>query len=384
MYRQLVCVLLLVATGLLTACEKSPKQARRELVEKGYSYARDSFAEALRKSDREAVDLFLLAGMDPNVISGGYSALEHAASSRPLVQLLLQAGADPNTSGGVTTPLVEAAARGDSATVALLLTSGADPNLGDATDGTPLMAASKRGELGVVNALLQAGARVNQRSVLGSSALALARTDGHEEIIVALEKAGARDQGGPNLAALMDPSQLNRSAPSEYRVHFATSAGTFTVEVVRAWAPNAADRFYNLVEHGYFDGQRFFRVIPKRLVQFGLHGMPEIAARWYDATLPDDPVQLDNKRGTVAFASAGTPHSRTTQIYVNLSDNKDFDRMGFVPFGRITQGIETVDQIHGGYGEVPEQNRIVGEGNDYLTRNFPALDSIGEARISND
>ena len=118
--------------------------------------------------------------------------------------------------------------------------------------------------------------------------------------------------------------------------------------------------------------------------KFGLHGMPEIAARWYDATLTDDPVQLDNKRGTVAFASAGTPHSRTTQIFVNLSDNKDFDRMGFVPFGRITQGIGTVDQIHGGYGEVPEQNRIVGEGNDYLTRNFPALDSIDEARIYND
>ena len=151
MYRRLVFVLLLVATSLLTACEKSPKQARRELVEKGYSYARDSFAEALRKSDREAVDLFLLAGMDPNVISGGYSALEHAASGRPLVQLLLQAGADPNTSSGVTTPLVEAAARGDSATVALLLTSGADPNLDDATDGTH-DGCKQEGELGVVNA----------------------------------------------------------------------------------------------------------------------------------------------------------------------------------------------------------------------------------------
>ena len=384
MHHQLAFALLLVAVCLSTACEKSPKQARRELVKKGYSYARDSFAESLRKADSEAVDLFLSAGMDPNVISGGYAALEHAAFSKTLVQVLLRAGADPNTSGGVTTPLIEAAARGDSATVALLLHSGANPDLSDATDSTPLMAASKRGELTIVSVLLRADARVNQRSKLGSNALALARSGGHEHVVAALQKAGAQDQRGPNIAALMDPSRLNKSGPSQYQVHITTSAGSFTVEVERAWAPNAADRFYNLVVHGYFDDQRFFRVIPGRLIQFGLHGVPEIAARWYDATLPDDPAQLSNKRGTLAFASGGTAHSRTTQIFVNLSDNDNFDRMGLVPFGRIVQGIKTIDQIHEKYGEAPEQNRIIREGNDYLTRSFPALDSIAEAYLSND
>ena len=221
----------------------------------------------------------------------------HLAKS--LVQVLLQAGADPNTSGGVTTPLVEAAARGDSATVALLLDSGADPNLSDATDSTPpLMAASKRGELTIVSVLLRADAHVNQRSKLGSSALALARAGGHEDVVSALQKAGAQDQRGPNPAALMDPPRLNKSAPSHYRVDVTTSAGPFTIEVERAWAPNAADRFYNLVVHGYFDDQCFFRVIPGRLVQFGLHGVPEIAARWHDATLQDDAIQLGNSRGT--------------------------------------------------------------------------------------
>ena len=121
-----------------------------------------------------------------------------------------------------------------------------------------------------------------------------------------------------------------------------------------------------------------------RLVQFGLHGVPEIAARWYDATLPDDPVQFGNSRGTLAFASEETAHSRTTQIFVNLSDNDDFDRMGLVPFGRIIQGIGVIDQIHAEYGELPEQNRIIREGNDYLARNFPSLDRIEEARLSND
>lgn len=381
MHRQSIFALLIAAVCLCMGCEKSPKQARRELVEKGYSYAREGFAESLRRSDREAIDLFLLAGMDPNAISGGYAALEHAAFSSPLVEVLLRAGADPNISGGVTTPLVEAAARGDSATVVLLLASGADPNLSDAGDSTPLMAASKRGELTIVSALLQAGARVNQRSKLGSSALALAQAGGHEEIATALQRAGALDQRGPNLAALMDPALLNKSAPPQYRVRFTTSAGAFTIEVKRAWAPKAADRFYNLVEHGYFDDQRFFRVIPKRLVQFGLHGVPEIAARWYDATLSDDPAQFNNKRGTVAFANGGKAHSRTTQVFINLSDNEDFDRMGFVPFGRIIRGIEAIDQIHAEYGEVPEQNRIIREGTDYLTRNFPALDRITKARL---
>ena len=58
--------------------------------------------------------------------------------------------------------------------------------------------------------------------------------------------------------------------------------------------------------------------------------------------------------------------------------------MGMVPFGRIVQGIEIVGQIYAEYGEAPEQDRIIREGNDYLARSFPALDSIAEAYISND
>ncbi len=374
-------VLLAGSISLLTACEKSPKQARRDLVELGYSYSRDGFVECIQQEDANALALFLLAGMDANSISGGYSALEHAAPSVEMLGALLKAGANANQSGGVTTPLVEAAGRGSVAAVELLLQNGAAVHATDATGNTPLMAASKRGDSEIVALLLQRGADANHRSKLGSTALALAQAAGHTAIVEQLQQAGAKRSGGPDLAVLIEPEQLNAKAPDQYEVHVQTNNGAFTAKVQRAWAPHAADRFYNLVRHGFFDEQRFFRVVPKRLVQFGLHGRPEIAARWYEANLPDEGAQLKNKRGTLAFASGGSPHSRTTQIFVNLADNSDFDRMGFVPFAQISTGIGALDAIHSGYGEVPEQTRIVREGNAYLQRSFPDLDYIIEVRL---
>jgi peptidyl-prolyl cis-trans isomerase A (cyclophilin A) len=379
--RRLWPILLLVLMALLAACEKSPKQARRDLVDLGYRYSRDGFAECIQKEDGPALALFLLAGMDPNSIGGGYSALEHAAPSVEMLGTLLQAGADVNRSGGVTTPLVEAAGRGALAAVDLLLQNGADVNGTDATGNTPLMAASKRGAGEIVALLLKSGADANYRSKLGSTALALAQAAAHTAIAEQLQQAGAERIGGPNLTALMNPAQLAAKAPERYEVSVTTNNGTLQIEVQRAWAPQAADRFYNLVQNGFFDEQRFFRVVPKRLVQFGLHGRPEIAARWYEATLPDEDAQLSNKRGTLAFASGGSANSRTTQIFVNLSDNADFDRMSFVPFAQIRAGMQVVDNVHAGYGEVPEQTRIVREGNAYLQRNFPELDYIIEARL---
>ena len=374
-------ILLLVSIALLAACEKSPKQARRDLVDLGYRYSHDGFAECIQKEDGHALALFLLAGMDPNSIGGGYSALEHATPSVEMLSALLQAGADANRSGGVTTPLVEAAGRGSLAAVDLLLQNGADVNGTDATGNTPLMAASKRGAGEIIALLLKRGADVNHRSKLGSTALALAQAGEYTAILEQLQQAGAEHLGGPNLTALMDPAQLAAKAPDHYEVSVKTNNGVLRIEVQRAWAPHAADRFYNLVQNGFFDEQRFFRVVPKRLVQFGLHGRPEIAARWYEATLPDEEAQLKNTRGTLAFASGGSANSRTTQIFVNLSDNADFDRMSFVPFAQIRAGMQVVDNVHAGYGEVPEQTRIVREGNAYLQRNFPELDYIIEARL---
>jgi peptidyl-prolyl cis-trans isomerase A (cyclophilin A) len=183
----------------------------------------------------------------------------------------------------------------------------------------------------------------------------------------------------------LDPNsaEMQASAPATYRARFETSAGTFVVEVTRAWAPRGADRFYNLVRHGFYDGTRFFRVLPGFVAQFGISGNPAVSARWRDATIPDDPVTQHNLRGTITFATAG-PNTRTTQLFINFSDNTGLDSQGFAPFGRVVDGMDVVDRLYSAYGEAPSQGQesIQMRGNAYLAENFPKLDSISHATIA--
>jgi peptidyl-prolyl cis-trans isomerase A (cyclophilin A) len=194
----------------------------------------------------------------------------------------------------------------------------------------------------------------------------------------ATPSASASPAGSP---ALRDPSQATAKAPARFRARFTTSRGTFVVSVTRAWAPLGADRFYNLVQAGFFDGARFFRVVPKFVVQFGLNGDPRVNDAWESARLRDDPVTQTNSRGRITFATAG-PGTRTTQLFVNLKDNRGLDGMGFAPFGEISAaGMSVVDGIYAGYGELPDQGRITTEGNRYLESQFPRLDYVKKAEI---
>ncbi len=373
-------MMLLVLALLLVACDMTPKQARREVVDLGYSYNKTSFAACAAKADSVCLDLFLLGGMDPNTVSAGYTMLEHAAGRPVAVTRLLRAGAAAD-GGEVSTPLIQAITAGHSDGVRLLLAAGANAGLADGTGHTPLMAAADKGDSTSARLLLTAGADPNARSRLGATPLALARGQGHAGLVDLLRQAGAVDATRPNLQALMAPATLDARAPDRFEVEFATSAGDFRVEAVRAWAPFGADRFYNLVRHGFFDEQRFFRVVRQRLVQFGLHGQPDVSARWYDATMPDDPAAQANRAGTMVFADGDGPDSRTTQIFINLTDNPDLDQAGMTPFGRIVAGLDVVAGIEAEYGQLPRQERIVKEGNDYLRLQFPRLDTIRQARL---
>jgi peptidyl-prolyl cis-trans isomerase A (cyclophilin A) len=160
----------------------------------------------------------------------------------------------------------------------------------------------------------------------------------------------------------------------------------FVIEVQRDWAPYGADRFYELVKNGYFDGQRFFRVLSGFMAQFGIHGDPKVSAAWRERRIPDDPVKQSNTRGMVSFATAG-PNTRTTQVFINYADNSALDGQGFAPFGRVVEGMDAVDRLFAGYGEGaprgrgPDQGRIQGEGEAYLARDFPKLDSVKRATI---
>jgi peptidyl-prolyl cis-trans isomerase A (cyclophilin A) len=180
----------------------------------------------------------------------------------------------------------------------------------------------------------------------------------------------------------MDPqsAEMRAEAPTSYRTSFQTSAGTFVIDITRAWAPRGADRFYNLVRAGFFDGTRFFRVVPGFIVQFGINGNPAVSARWRAATIPDDPVIRHNTRGTLTFATSGE-NSRTTQMFINFGDNTRLDASGFAPLGRVVQGMDVVDRIYAAYGETPNQGLIQMRGNAYLAAQFPKLDTIARATI---
>ena len=182
----------------------------------------------------------------------------------------------------------------------------------------------------------------------------------------------------------LDPSAaiFKKQAPAEYRVRFTTTKGEFDVKVTRDWAPNGADRFYALVKSGFYDDTRFFRVVPDFMVQFGINGDPAVAAKWQNASIPDDPVKESNARGTITFATRGKD-SRTTQVFINFkkSGNTFLDGQGFSPFGKVIEGMEIVDGINAEYREAPQQPTIQKSGNAYLDAEFPNLDKIKKARI---
>jgi peptidyl-prolyl cis-trans isomerase A (cyclophilin A) len=187
---------------------------------------------------------------------------------------------------------------------------------------------------------------------------------------------------------LMDPASLIEKAPDTFQAKFDTSQGSFVIQVRRAWAPNGADRFYNLVKNGFYDNCRIFRVVPLFMAQWGINGDPKINAVWVQARIPDDPVKQSNRKGYVSFAMSGK-NSRTTQIFVNSSDeNVQLDGMGFAPFGTVVKGVDVVDSFYAVYGDGPPagktgpvQGRIQTEGNAYLEKNFPKLDFIKSATI---
>ena len=174
--------------------------------------------------------------------------------------------------------------------------------------------------------------------------------------------------------------------PETYRVKFETTKGDFVVEARREWAPRGADHFYGLVRAKFYDGVRFHRVVRGFVVQFGINGDPKTQRLWSSAQIPDDPVKQKNRKGYLSFAKLG-PNSRTTQVFINLRDNLDLDKSGFAPFAQVVEGMDVVERLYFAYGEVaprgggPDPTRIEGQGEAYLERQFPRLDSIRRAGI---
>jgi cyclophilin family peptidyl-prolyl cis-trans isomerase len=184
----------------------------------------------------------------------------------------------------------------------------------------------------------------------------------------------------PSPGAAPPPAEQPPQPGAEtYRVRFDTSKGPFVVEVHPEWAPVGSQRFRQLIEADYYNGARFFRVVPNFVIQFGIAATPVMTKQW-DKPIEDDPVRQTNRRGTLAFATMG-PNTRTAQVFINLRSNQMLDDQGFAPFAMVTEGLSIVDSLYAGYGEAPNQEMITKLGNAYLTKNFPQLDYIRSAEI---
>lgn len=197
------------------------------------------------------------------------------------------------------------------------------------------------------------------------------------------DAAGAPASAAPAFAAVTPsapPAATPVQSPDSFLVDFETSKGTFTVSVTRALAPKGADRFYEMVQSGYFKNVVFFRVVQGFVAQFGMHGDPETNKAWMHNSIQDEPAKGSNMRGTLVFAHAG-PNTRSNQLFINFGDNTMLDTQGFPPFGRIVKGLEVIDQLNAQYGEAPDQMAIESDGNAYLAKSFPNLDYIKSAKI---
>jgi peptidyl-prolyl cis-trans isomerase A (cyclophilin A) len=199
-------------------------------------------------------------------------------------------------------------------------------------------------------------------------------------IVLALGVTALRGQSPPD-SRLLDPESLTETAPPEYTAMFQTTAGAFVIRVHRNWAPRGADRFYNLIKAGFYDQCRFFRVVPKFAIQWGIHGDPAVSAAWNRATLPIDRAISSNRRGRVTFAMGTLANTRTTQVFINLGDNSKLDIDGFAPFGEVTSSMLLVERIYNEYGDGIDQGMIQLNGNAFLTKFYPRLDYIKKATI---
>ena len=153
-------------------------------------------------------------------------------------------------------------------------------------------------------------------------------------------RAAAPDAPQPPMQQVPELRPMQQ-APDTFRAMFATTKGSFVIAVMRSWSPLGADRLWTLLNEGHYNGARLSRVVPGFVVQFGLSPDPRENHRWATRTLPDEPPLQDNRLGRVAFATSG-PNSRSTQLYINIGDNRWLDGLKnefLTPIGSVEEGM---------------------------------------------
>jgi len=152
-----------------------------------------------------------------------------------------------------------------------------------------------------------------------------------------------------------------------------TSKGKIVLELYPDRAPETVTNFLSYVDAGYYNGTIFHRVIPDFMIQGG--GFTADMKR--KTTRPPIKNEADkglkNERGTIAMARTGDPHSATAQFFIN-SKNNDFlnfrsktqQGWGYAAFGKVVEGLKTVDAIsavqtrtRGRFRDVPAEPVVI-------------------------
>ena len=150
------------------------------------------------------------------------------------------------------------------------------------------------------------------------------------------------------------PAPAPTPAPPSPRVLLVTSMGEITLELDAAAAPRTVENFLAYARDGHYNGTVFHRVVPGLLVQAGGF-TPDLQPKPAREPVPHEGGNgLSNRRGTIAAArDRGVVDSATTQFFINLADNPQFDgaagddpyTAGYAVFGRVVLGMEVIDRI---------------------------------------
>ncbi len=175
------------------------------------------------------------------------------------------------------------------------------------------------------------------------------------------------------VALAMGVSTTSTQADEPPRITFETSLGSFVLELDREGAPETVANFLAYVRDGFYEGAIFHRVIAGFMIQGG--GFTEEFRQLQTRV----PVRNEadrggrNDRGTIAMARTSDPHSATAQFFINVADNDFLNHKaptpqgwGYTAFGRVVEGMETVDRIaavetgsRGPFNDVPKEAVVI-------------------------
>ena len=177
-------------------------------------------------------------------------------------------------------------------------------------------------------------------------------------------------------------------APSYFKARFETTQGNFDIEAKRVWSPEGVDRLYQLIKNEFYTDIAIFRVVPGFVAQFGIHNDSLINASWRKFKIDDEEVIQSNDFMTISFARGGVK-TRTTQIFINLKNNKRLDALaysgvkGFPVIAKVIAGKDNILKFYDGYGDRlgMRQDSLNRYGNTFIRTNYPEIDFIKKAYI---